>query len=84
MFEVSINAKMPEWLEKNVLIVDDQHRSHQSLRALIATWLAIRAIREAANSAAVLRMAGDFRPDLVPIDGRMAAVLGLDIAQRIM
>jgi len=48
----------------NVLIVDDHCRSRQSLRALIATWPAIGAIREAANGAAVLRMARDFRLDL--------------------
>ena len=67
----------------NILIVDDQRRSRQSLRALIATWPAIRTIRDAANGAEALRLAGDCRPNLVIIDGRMTAVGGLEVVQRI-
>lgn len=66
-----------------VLIVDDQHRSRQSLRALLATWPAVTAIREAADGAEALRLAEDHRPDLVLIDGRVTEMGGLEITQQI-
>ncbi len=66
-----------------LLIVDDQRRSRQSLKALLATWRGVTAIREAANGAEALCLAEDYRPDLILIDGRMKAIGGLEIIQRI-
>ena len=40
-----------------VLIVDDQRRSRQSLKALLATWPDVASIREAANGVEALRKA---------------------------
>jgi two-component system response regulator YesN len=69
--------------EIKVLIVDDQRRSRQSLQALLATWPAVAAIREAANGVEALRLAEEFRPDLVLIDVRMPKMGGLETTQRI-
>jgi YesN/AraC family two-component response regulator len=66
-----------------VLIVDDQRRSRQSLRALLATWPAAAAIREAPNGVEALRLAEEFRPDLVLIDVRMPEMGGLETTQRL-
>ncbi len=66
-----------------LLIVADQRRSRQSLRALLATWPAVAAIREAENGAEALRLAEDYQPDLVLIDGCMAEAGGFEITQRI-
>src|SRR5512139_2403717 len=63
--------------EIKVLIVDGQHRSRQSLQALLATWPAVAAIREAANGIEAQRLAEEYRPDLVLIDVRMPEMGGL-------
>ncbi len=69
--------------EIGVLIVDAQRRSRQSLRALLATWPAGAAIREAADCAEALCLAEDYRPDLIVIDMRLPEKAGLEITQRI-
>jgi ATP-dependent Lon protease len=66
-----------------VLIVDEQRRSRQSLRALFATWPKVSAIREAANGAGALRLPEDDPPDLVLIDGHIAEMGGLEIIQQV-
>ncbi len=64
-----------------MLIVDDQRRSRQSLQALLATWPAVAGIREAANGVEALRLAEEYRPDLVLIDVRMPEMGGLETTQ---
>ncbi len=64
--------------EIRVLIVDAQRRSRQSLRALLATWPVVAAIREAADQAEALRLAEEYRPDLVLIEVRLPAKAGLE------
>ncbi len=66
-----------------VQIVDNQRRSRQSLRALLATWPAVTAIHEATTGAEALRMAGDYHPDLVLIDGHMMEMGALEIMRQI-
>jgi YesN/AraC family two-component response regulator len=66
-----------------VLIVDDQPRSRQSLKALLATWPAVAGIREAANGVEALRLAEEHRPDLALIDVRMPEMGGLETTRRI-
>ncbi len=53
-----------------VLIVDEQTRSRQSLRALLATDSAISEIYEARNDAEALQAIDQFAPALVLIDVR--------------
>ncbi len=69
--------------EIKVLIVDGQRRSRQSLRALLATWPAVAAIREVSDGAEALRLAEEYRPDLVVIDVRLPEKAGLETTQRI-
>jgi len=69
--------------EIKVLIVDDQRRSRQSLKALLATWPAVASIQEAANGVEALRLAGENPPDLVLIDVRKPVMDGLETIQRI-
>jgi YesN/AraC family two-component response regulator len=69
--------------EINVMIVDDQRRPRQSLRALLATWPAVASIQEAANCGEALRLAGEYPPDLVLIDMRKPVMGGLETIQTI-
>ena len=69
--------------EIKVLIVDGQHRSRQSLQALLATWPAVAAIREAANGIEAQRLAEEYLPDLFLIDVRMTEMGWLETIQRI-
>lgn len=77
-----------------VLIVDDQRRARQSLKALLATWPMIETIQEAANSQEALALVKESPPDLVLMDlrrlktpalpkGGGASVDGLEATRRI-
>ena len=60
-----------------ILIADDQKRTRQSLKALLAASLPETEIWEAADGAEALRLAEDVRPGLVVMDIRMPGVDGL-------
>ena len=60
-----------------VLIVDDQPRARQSLRALLATWPSIGEMREAANGQEAIDSIEQAQPDLVLMDVRMPVMDGL-------
>ncbi len=66
-----------------VLIVDDQARARQSLRALLMTWPQVGELREAGDGLAALEMIEASRPDLVLVDARMPSLDGLETTQRI-
>lgn len=66
-----------------VLIVDDQPRTRQSLRALLATWPRVQAIREAALGREAIHLIQDCLPDVVLMDVRMPEVNGLDVTRLI-
>jgi DNA-binding NarL/FixJ family response regulator len=60
-----------------VLIVDDQPRARQSLRALLATWPPVQGVREAMNGREALCLMESTQPDLVIMDVRMPEMDGL-------
>jgi len=66
-----------------VLIVDDQSRARQSLKALMTTWPRIQDIREAASGRDAIRLIQASQPDVVLMDVRMPEVDGLEVTRLI-
>ncbi len=66
-----------------VLIVDDQPRARQSLRALLATWPNIQDIREAVNGRQAIKAVVESAPDVVLMDARMPVMDGLEATRLI-
>ena len=66
-----------------ILIVDDQPRARQSLRALLSTWPAAAEIREAADGHEAVRLVREQQPDIVLMDARMPGMDGLQATRRI-
>jgi NarL family two-component system response regulator LiaR len=64
-----------------ILIVDDQPRARQSLRALLSTWPAAGEIREAEDGYEAVRLAQEMQPDVVLMDVRMPGMDGLQAAR---
>ncbi len=69
--------------ELRVLIADDQPRTRQSLRALLATWAPVGEIFEAVNAEQALCSVETCRPDVVLMDVRMPKVDGLEATRRL-
>jgi YesN/AraC family two-component response regulator len=67
----------------HILIVDDQPRARQGLRALIATWSRACEIREAANGREAIRLVEDACPDITLMDVRMPGIDGLQATREI-
>lgn len=67
----------------HVLVVDDQPRARQGLRALLATMPGINGIDEAENGLEALRRVEERPPDLVLLDVRMPQLDGLDATRLI-
>jgi DNA-binding NarL/FixJ family response regulator len=66
-----------------ILIVDDQPRARQSLKALLATWPQVKEIREAANGQEAVHLVEESRPDVVLMDVRMPEMDGLEVTRLI-
>ena len=67
----------------NVLVVDDQLRARQSLKALLATWPSIGETQEAANGQEAIQRIEHAQPDLVLMDVRMPVMDGLQATRHI-
>jgi DNA-binding NarL/FixJ family response regulator len=61
-----------------VLIVDDQPRARQSLKALLATWLEASEIEAVSSAGEALRFIEGSRPDVILMDARMPGMDGLE------
>ena len=66
-----------------VLIVDNQPRARQSMKALLDAWHQVEEVREAANGIEAVQLAEEFQPDIVLIDVRMPRMNGLEATRRI-
>ncbi len=60
-----------------VLVVDNQPRARNSVRALLSTWSWVDEVREASNGREALDLVRAFRPDVVLMDVRMPEIDGL-------
>lgn len=69
--------------ELRVLIVDNQLRARQSMRALLNAWYQFGEVREASNGTAAVKMTEEFQPDLILIDARMPEMNGLEATKLI-
>ena len=61
-----------------VLVVDNQPRARNSVRALLSTWSWVSEVREASNGREALDLVREFQPDLVLMDVRMPEMDGLE------
>ena len=66
-----------------ILIVDDQRRARQSLKALLATRFQPIEIREAENGIDAIRCAEEWRPHVVLMDARMPDMDGIEATRAI-
>ena len=66
-----------------VLIVDDQPRARQSLRALLSTWPPAVEIWEAGNGHEANQLVKEQQPDIVLMDVRMPRMDGLQATELI-
>jgi DNA-binding NarL/FixJ family response regulator len=66
-----------------ILIVDDQPRARQSLRALLATKLRMTEVHEAANGAEAILCVEECKPDIVLMDARMPTLDGIEATRLI-
>jgi DNA-binding NarL/FixJ family response regulator len=66
-----------------VLIVDDQLRARQSLKALLATWPLIGETHEAINGQEAIHRIEQAQPDLVLMDVRMPVMDGFQATRYI-
>ncbi len=69
--------------QAQVLIVDDQLRARQSLKALLATWPLMGETQEATNGQEAINRIEQGRPDLVLMDVRMPVMDGLQATRHI-
>lgn len=66
-----------------ILIVDDQPRARQSLKALLTTWPQVKEIREAATGQEAIHLVEESQPDLVLMDVRMPEMDGVEATRHI-
>ena len=61
-----------------ILIVDDQPRARQSLKAVVTAWLHIEKVREAETAAQAISCVEEWLPDLILMDARMPDMDGIE------
>ena len=66
-----------------ILIVDDQPRARQSLRALLSTWPPAAEIWEAGDGHESIQLVQEQQPDIVLMDVRMPGMDGLQATRLI-
>jgi DNA-binding NarL/FixJ family response regulator len=66
-----------------MLIVDDQRRTRQSLRALLAAEFPLIRMLEAESGFEALKRVEDWSPDIVIMDARMPDLDGIEVTRAI-
>jgi DNA-binding NarL/FixJ family response regulator len=66
-----------------LLIVDDQPRARQSLKALLATWSEVEEVREASNGQQAIQLVEESQADVVLMDVLMPEMDGLQATRLI-
>ena len=66
-----------------VLVVDDQPRSRNSVRALLSTWPLVGEAREASSGQEAIDLIPGFGPAVVLMDVRMPGMDGLEATRQI-
>ncbi len=61
-----------------ILIVDDQRRTRQSLKALLATKFPLIELHEAVNGVEAIHCVEDCQPNIVLMDARMPELDGIE------
>ncbi|HUI90088.1 MAG TPA: response regulator [Anaerolineales bacterium] len=61
-----------------ILIVDNQPRARQSMKALLDAWYPNEEMHEARNGMEAAKLAEEFLPDLILMDARMPGMNGLE------
>jgi DNA-binding NarL/FixJ family response regulator len=67
----------------SILIVDDQRRARQSLRALLASNFTALKLFEAENGPEALRLAAECRPQVVVMDAHMPGMDGIEATRQL-
>lgn len=69
--------------QMQILVVDDQARARQSMKALLSTLPQVSEIREAANGQEAIQSAAEYRPDVILMDIVMPVMDGLEATRLI-
>lgn len=72
-----VNLEMSKF---RIMIVDDQKRARDSLRALLNTWEGTGEIQEATNGLEAIGLAQIFNPNIIIMDVRMIKLDGIQAA----
>src|SRR5262249_41241344 len=68
----------------SILLADDHNVVRQGLRALLSIEPDIEIVGEAANGWQALRMAKEFRPEIIVMDLAMPGLNGLDATRQVL
>jgi len=60
-----------------ILVVDNQPRARQSMKALLGAWYPAAKLREAADGYEAVQLVEEFQPDVILMDARMPRLSGL-------
>jgi CheY-like chemotaxis protein len=61
-----------------ILVVDNQPRARQSMKALLGAWYPSAEVREAADGYEAIQLVEEFQPDVILMDARMPRMTGLE------
>jgi CheY-like chemotaxis protein len=66
-----------------ILVVDNQPRARQSMKALLGAWYPAAELREAADGYQAVQLVEEFQPDVILMDARMPRMSGLEVVRYI-